>query len=93
MSIISLVMVGDLSEMMRNITVNEAEDEVVGYEGESRNGGIGRVVRTMLGRVHTDRPYSFQRMNKALSAAWRPRRSVTFNELDSNSFWYILITM
>ncbi|PWA64139.1 hypothetical protein CTI12_AA345860 [Artemisia annua] len=71
---------------MRNITVNEAEDEVVGYEGESRNGGIGRAVRTMLGRVHTDRPYSFQRMKKALSAAWRPRRSVTFNELDSNMF-------
>lgn len=62
--------------------VNEAEEEVVGYEGEGCKG----LENTLLGRVHTDRPYSFQRMKRALSAAWRPRRLISFQDLDSNMF-------
>ncbi|GKE92646.1 hypothetical protein Tco_1573741, partial [Tanacetum coccineum] len=54
-----------LKEMMAMVMVNEAEEEVVGYEGE----GEKRLENTLLGRVHTDRPYSFQRLKSALSAA------------------------
>ncbi|GJZ88326.1 reverse transcriptase domain-containing protein [Tanacetum coccineum] len=79
-------MAGELSELMRRVSVNEAEDEVVGYEGEIDNGGNNSLDKTLLGRIHSDRPYNFQRMKKALSAAWRPRRPITFKELDSNMF-------
>ncbi|GJZ76994.1 MAK10-like protein [Tanacetum coccineum] len=45
---------GELSELMRKVSMNDAEDEVD--------------------------------EEKALSAAWRPRRPITFKELDSNIF-------
>ncbi|PWA85590.1 hypothetical protein CTI12_AA148020 [Artemisia annua] len=79
-------MAGELSELMRRVCVNEAEDEVVGYEGEIDNGSNNGFDKTLVGRIHSDRPYNFQRMKKALSAAWRPRRPITFKELDSNMF-------
>ncbi|PWA93951.1 hypothetical protein CTI12_AA065710 [Artemisia annua] len=72
----------ELSDMMGRVIVNEAEEEVVGYDGEGCKG----LENTLLGRVHTDRPYSFQRMKRALSAAWRPRRPISFQELESNMF-------
>ncbi|GKF71887.1 reverse transcriptase, partial [Tanacetum coccineum] len=74
-----------MSELLRRVSVNEAEDEVVGCEGEMDNGG-NNSYKTLLGRIHFDRPYNFQRMKKALSAPWRPRRPITFRELDSNMF-------
>ncbi|GJZ61271.1 hypothetical protein Tco_0617408, partial [Tanacetum coccineum] len=63
-------MARELSELMRRVSVNEVEDEVVGYEGEIDNGGNNSLDKTLLGRIHSDRPYNFQRMKKALSAAW-----------------------
>nr|GEU42033.1 reverse transcriptase [Tanacetum cinerariifolium] len=67
-------MAGELSEMMRKINVNEAEEEIVVFDGDNGNNDSQSCLkRTILGREHTDRPYKFQRMKKALSAAWRPR--------------------
>ncbi|PWA54076.1 hypothetical protein CTI12_AA438450 [Artemisia annua] len=80
-------MAGELSEMMRKINVNEAEEEIVVFDGnDGNNDSQSCLKRTILGRIHTDRPYNFQRMKKVLSAAWRPRLPVTFQELDSNMF-------
>nr|GEU78320.1 probable inactive receptor kinase At2g26730 [Tanacetum cinerariifolium] len=77
------VMAGELSEMMTKINVNEAEEEIVVFDDDNgNNDSQSYLKRTVLGRVHTDRPYNFQRIKKALSAAWRPRLSVTFEQLD-----------
>nr|GEU77013.1 reverse transcriptase [Tanacetum cinerariifolium] len=77
-------MAGELSELMRRVSMNEAKDEVVGYDGEIDNGGNNGLDKTLLGRIHSDRLYNFQRVKKALSTAWKPHRPITFKELDSN---------
>nr|GEY65960.1 ribonuclease H-like domain-containing protein [Tanacetum cinerariifolium] len=87
------VMAGELSELMRRVSVNEAKDEVVGYEGEIDNGGNNSLDKTLLGRIHSDRPYNFQRMINALSAAWRPRLPIISKNSTQICFWYILIIM
>lgn len=58
-------MAGELSELMGRVRVNEAEDEVIGYEGEIDNGSNNGFGKTLVGRIHSDRPYNFQRMKKA----------------------------
>nr|GEW91299.1 reverse transcriptase [Tanacetum cinerariifolium] len=75
-------MAGELSEMMRKINVNEAEEEIVVFDGDNGNNDSQSCLkRTVLSREHTDRPYNFQRMKKALSAAWRPRLQPTETEM------------
>ncbi|GKA20650.1 reverse transcriptase [Tanacetum coccineum] len=60
-------MAGVLSEMMRKINVNEAEEEIVVFDGDNGNNDSQSCLkRTVLGREHTDLPYNFQRMKKAL---------------------------
>ena len=69
----------DLSEMMRKINVNEAEEEIVLFEDDNgKNESQSCLRRTVLCRIHSDSPYNFQRMKKALSAAWRTRLPITF---------------
>ncbi|PWA79597.1 hypothetical protein CTI12_AA205220 [Artemisia annua] len=68
---------------MSNLSINEAEHEVVEFADDDTH--CERRF-TLVGKVYTDRIINFQKLQRILMAAWRPRRSVRIQELEGGLF-------
>ncbi|PWA94542.1 hypothetical protein CTI12_AA059290 [Artemisia annua] len=68
---------------MSNLSINEAEHEVVDFADDDTH---DEQRFTLVGKVYTDRVMNFQKLQRILMAAWRPRRPVTIQELEDGLF-------
>ncbi|GKF92380.1 reverse transcriptase [Tanacetum coccineum] len=68
---------------MSNLSLNEAEHEVVDFADDDTH---DERQFTLVGKVYTNRVINFQKLQRILMDAWRPRRSVRIQELEGGLF-------
>ncbi|GKB50585.1 F-box domain containing protein, partial [Tanacetum coccineum] len=69
---------------LSSLSINEAENEVVEFGDDDDAHDERRF--TLVGKVYTHRIINFQKLKRILMAAWRPRRSVSIQELEGGLF-------